>query len=140
MIITNKKQMIKIATDLAQQASHNQIFALFGNLGMGKSFFASSFINALQQHKSTILSPTFSLLQTYQTSKGEIFHFDLYRLKHADELENIGFFQAINNNIMLIEWPQIALAFLPKNITTIIIDKPQNSSPQTRTIDIINPN
>lgn len=121
--INNQQQMKKFAYDMAKQATNNQIFALFGNLGVGKSFFVKHFINRLQTEKTTVLSPTFTLLQTYQTSKGEIFHFDLYRLKNALELENIGFFLPIANNIMLIEWPEIALPFLPNNIIKIYFNK-----------------
>ena len=132
--INNQQQMKKFAYDMAKQATNHQIFALFGNLGVGKSFFAKHFINHLQTEKTAVLSPTFTLLQTYQTSKGEIFHFDLYRLKNALELENIGFFLPIANNIMLIEWPEIALPFLPNNITKIYFNKLAQSNIRQITI------
>ncbi len=69
----------------------------------------------MQKEKSEVLSPTFNLVYSYKTKKGEVAHFDLYRLKSVDELENIGFFEAIKNGICLIEWPEIAESFLQKN-------------------------
>jgi tRNA threonylcarbamoyladenosine biosynthesis protein TsaE len=134
IIIKNKQQMQKFAYDMAKNAQNNQIFALFGNLGVGKSFFVKHFINSLQINQTEVLSPTFTLLNTYLTSKGEVFHFDLYRLKSHFELENIGFFLPINNNIMLIEWPEIALPFLPCDITKIYFTKASNNNYRNITI------
>jgi tRNA A37 threonylcarbamoyladenosine biosynthesis protein TsaE len=51
---------------------------------------------------------------SYDTNP-KIFHFDLYRLKNVSELENIGFFECLQNEVCIIEWPEIAMKFLPKN-------------------------
>lgn len=120
-IINSQIEMQKFAEKLAENAKTGDIFCLNGTLGAGKTFFAKSFINFLQDKPTAILSPTFNLVYDYQTKKGEVFHFDLYRLKSADELENIGFFDALKNGICLIEWPQLALNFLGKNFTKIDI-------------------
>lgn len=114
---------------MAQDAKPLQCYALFGNLGAGKSFFARSFINALQREKSEILSPTFNLVYSYETKIGKVFHFDLYRLKNASELENIGFFEALHNSLTIIEWPEIAMEFLPKNLIEITIKNIATASP-----------
>ncbi len=119
--ITTKEEMISFAHQVAASAQVGDVIALKGTLGAGKSFFAKNFINALQEKPSEILSPTFNLCYSYDTKKGEVFHFDLYRLKNAEELENIGFFDALKNGISLIEWPEIAADFLPKNYTEIEI-------------------
>jgi tRNA threonylcarbamoyladenosine biosynthesis protein TsaE len=111
--------------DFAHQIAKNilpkQTIALQGTLGVGKSFFAKNFINYLQTHPTEILSPTFNLVYQYDTILGKVFHFDLYRLKKTDELENIGFFDILQNHITLIEWPQIAEKYLPKNSLKISI-------------------
>jgi len=121
IVINNPQEMANLATKIANEVKTGDIICLKGTLGAGKSFFAKSFINALQEKPSEVLSPTFNLLYSYETKKGEIFHFDLYRLKSPDELENIGFFDALQNGICLIEWPEIAAKFLPKNCTEIEI-------------------
>lgn len=125
IIIDNSQQMIDLAKKIADDADVKTI-ALKGSLGVGKSFFAKHFINQLQDKKSEILSPTFNIVSSYNTKKGEVFHLDLYRLKSANELENIDFFSIINNHICLIEWPEIAEKFLPKNHLELIISTQQN--------------
>lgn len=120
-IIKSEAEMQDLAQEIAKNAKIGDVFCLNGTLGAGKSFFARNFINFLQEKPTAILSPTFNLVYGYETKKGEIFHFDLYRLKSEEELENIGFFDAIKNGICLIEWPQLALKFLGNNFTKIEI-------------------
>ncbi len=122
IIVNSQKEMVDLASEIAAQAQVGDVFCLEGTLGAGKSFFAKNFINFLQEKPTEILSPTFNIVYNYDSKKGEIFHFDLYRLKSSQELENIGFFDVINNAICLIEWPQIAQEFLPKNCKKITIE------------------
>jgi tRNA threonylcarbamoyl adenosine modification protein YjeE len=121
LIINSKSQMAELATNLAKKAQVGDIFLLKGTLGVGKSFFAKKFIESLLEEKTEILSPTFNLVYSYNSLKGKINHFDLYRLKQASELENIGFFDTIGKEIALIEWPEIASDFLPENCCEIEI-------------------
>ncbi|MFM6972863.1 MAG: tRNA (adenosine(37)-N6)-threonylcarbamoyltransferase complex ATPase subunit type 1 TsaE [Alphaproteobacteria bacterium] len=133
--INSKDEMAKFAIDLAKKIEAPKILALSGTLGVGKSFFAKNFINFLQKNPTPVLSPTFNLVYNYQTIKGEIYHFDLYRLKSEEELENIGFFDAINNYITLIEWPEIAKKYLSKNILSLNIEADKNNE-ESRIISI----
>ena len=119
--IKNQDEMADFARQIAGLAKVGDIITLKGTLGAGKSFFAENFINFLSEKKVNVLSPTFNLVYNYDSKKGEIFHFDLYRLKNAQDLENIGFFDAIRNGICLIEWPEIAADFLQKNYLEIEI-------------------
>lgn len=113
--------MAVFAREIAAQARTGDVIGLKGTLGAGKSFFAKNFVNFLSEKPVEVLSPTFNLVYSYETKKGEIFHFDLYRLKSAEELENIGFLDALKNGICLIEWPEIAADFLKKNYLEIEI-------------------
>lgn len=141
--VENKEQMAHFARNFAhainQQAiSSSQpttIIGLSGTLGAGKSFFAKHFINELQENKTEILSPTFNIALTYDTKLGEIYHFDLYRIKNKDELENIGFFDAIKNNICLIEWPDIALDYL-KTLPNFALLKFEISGEEERVVSL----
>jgi tRNA threonylcarbamoyladenosine biosynthesis protein TsaE len=121
IIIKNIDAMVEFSHQIADNIKPMQIIALYGTLGVGKSFFAKNFINYLQHKPTEVLSPTFNLVYEYETKIGKIFHFDLYRLKHKNELENIGFFDIIQNHISLIEWPEIAEEYLPKNSLKITI-------------------
>ena len=130
--------MVELAKEIANSIEGNKVIALYGNLGVGKSFFAKNLINFLQEIPSEVLSPTFNIVYSYKTRKDEIFHFDLYRIKHEEELDNIGFFEIIKSNITLIEWPQIAEKYLPKNCLKITIKNVINRHEEAREIIIEN--
>jgi len=91
--------------------------ALHGDLGMGKSEIARTIIRALRGEDTVVPSPTFTIVQSYDG----ISHFDLYRITDVAELEEIGLPYAIQNDITLIEWPDVAAALLPKNTIHIYI-------------------
>jgi tRNA threonylcarbamoyladenosine biosynthesis protein TsaE len=134
ILINSQDEMAALAAKIAASAKEGDIIGLKGTLGAGKSFFAKNFINALQEKPSEVLSPTFNLVYSYETKKGEIFHFDLYRLKSADELENIGFFDALQSGISLIEWPEIAEDFLGKNYSEIEIKSVAGGGEEVREV------
>lgn len=94
--------------------------ALHGDLGVGKSEIARTIIQTLCGENTVVPSPTFTLVQTYAAADKKISHFDLYRIVDAAELVEIGLDYAIQNDITLIEWPDIAAHMLPAN--TIHID------------------
>ncbi len=121
ILIKTKIEMADFARKIARESNVGDVIGLKGTLGVGKSFFAKNFIEEISLKKQEVLSPTFNLVYSYDTQKGEVFHFDLYRLKSEDELENIGFFDALQNGISLIEWPEIAEKFLKKNYLEIEI-------------------
>ena len=94
--------------------------ALHGDLGVGKSEIARTIIQTLCGENTVVPSPTFTLVQTYVAGDKKISHFDLYRISDVAELVEIGLDYAIQNDITLIEWPDIASDMLPDN--TIHID------------------
>ena len=113
-----EKDTKKLAEMLAQKAKRGDVFALFGTLGMGKSVFARAFIQKLTDAKE-VPSPTFTLVQQYEASDFEIYHFDLYRLKSPDEVFELGFEEAVYEGVCLIEWPEQAGNLLPRDIFKI---------------------
>ena len=138
IVINSRQEMANLAKEIALQSQIGDIIGLKGTLGAGKSFFAKNFINALSEKSCEVLSPTFNLVYSYETKKGEVFHFDLYRLKNADELENIGFFESLRTGICLIEWPEIAADFLDKNYLEIEIKTAINFGEEAREVLIKN--
>lgn len=105
------------ARDFAKTLHAPTTVALHGDLGMGKSEIARTIIKALRGEDTVVPSPTFTLVQNYDG----ISHFDLYRIGDVSELEEIGLKYAIDNDITLIEWPDIAKGVLPKNTIHIYI-------------------
>lgn len=99
------------ARQFAENLSAPCVVALHGDLGMGKSEIARTIIQTMRGADTVVPSPTFTIVQSYDG----ISHFDLYRIEDADELVEVGLQHAIENDITLIEWPEIANDMLPAN-------------------------
>lgn len=125
-IIKNIDETRAFAREFAHTLNAPVTVALHGDLGVGKSEIARTIIQTLCGENTVVPSPTFTLVQTYQFGKTKISHFDLYRISDAAELVEIGLDYAIQNDITLIEWPDIAAHMLPDN--TIHIDISEHES------------
>ena len=115
----SEQDTISFAKKFAKTLKGNEIVALWGTLGMGKTVFAKAVIQELTGRKEDVPSPTFTLLQTYDSPKGEIFHFDFYRLKSPNEAYEIGIEDAFESGISLIEWPEKIGTLLPRRAINI---------------------
>ncbi|MEO8559906.1 MAG: tRNA (adenosine(37)-N6)-threonylcarbamoyltransferase complex ATPase subunit type 1 TsaE [Rhodospirillales bacterium] len=101
---------------LAKLLRPRDIVALHGTLGAGKTTLARGLIRALAGDAAlSVPSPTFTLVEIYDTPAGPLWHFDLYRLNHADEAWELGIEQGFAEAICLIEWPERLGALLPGN-------------------------
>jgi len=99
---------------LATLAEPGAVFALNGPLGAGKTCLARGLITALMPNTAEeIVSPTFTLVQTYETDAGMVWHFDCYRLKQPEDAIELGFEDALGD-ICIIEWPERLGNFLPQ--------------------------
>lgn len=86
---------------------------LSGHVGAGKSHFARAFVRSHFGPAEDVPSPSFTLVQAYQNTKLEIWHADLYRLTHPDEVQELGLMDAMQQAICLIEWPDRLGDFQP---------------------------
>lgn len=94
------------AASLAPRLRAGDVLLLTGDLGAGKSHFARSLIRAsLGDPTAEVPSPSFTLVQTYETAETEIWHTDLYRLTGSDEVLELGLDTAFDTAICLVEWP-----------------------------------
>jgi tRNA threonylcarbamoyladenosine biosynthesis protein TsaE len=100
---------------LAAVARPRDVLLLDGDLGMGKTALARGFVTALAPGVVEVPSPTFTLVQTYPTERGLVWHLDLYRLKDPDEVWELGFEEALADGILLIEWPARLGALAPRD-------------------------
>jgi len=110
---------------LARLLRPGDVIALYGDLGAGKTALARALIRALPgpagAAEEEVPSPTFTLVQTYDRDPAPVWHFDLYRLEDASEVEELGFSEALAGGISLIEWPQRLGARLPAAALTLTL-------------------
>lgn len=124
--VNNEEESKKLAQKVASNIKSGDVIIFEGDLGSGKSFFCREIIKHLCGSNTKVTSPTFNLLQTYESKNFTIYHYDLYRVEHISELYELGFEDALSGNVTLIEWPDLALSLLPENLVFIkieIIDK-----------------
>ena len=119
--ITEKKDTIELAKSLAKKVSIGKPILLYGTLGCGKTFFASHLIKTLTQSDISEQSPSFTIVQIYPYKSGQISHYDLYRIKDISELFELDIEGSIQNNITIIEWPEIIEDYIKENFSPICL-------------------
>jgi len=108
-----------LAAAIAPRLRVGDALLLEGEIGAGKSAFARALIRARLGRMEEVPSPTFTLVQTYETDAGDIWHCDLYRLTHPDEALELGLEEAFETAICLIEWPDRLGGFAPTSALTL---------------------
>ena len=111
MKISSIKNLEKLSNKIKEKISTGDTILLYGEIGVGKTTFARLFINNFEKYnklkKSEVLSPTFNIVFEYKIKDFTIKHYDLYRLKNDKEITNVGLFENIEQDITLIEWPEL---------------------------------
>lgn len=127
---TSEAQTAQIATNFAAQINTDRpvFITLSGTLGAGKSVFARALIRALTGDPAlTVPSPTFTLVQTYDSKHGPIHHYDLYRVEHPDEIYELGWEDSLTEGISIIEWPERLAGMKPADTLDIHIEATDNN-------------
>lgn len=107
---------------------------LEGPIGAGKTHFARSLIQSQLELPEDVPSPTFTLVQTYDTPRFEIWHADLYRLSMIDEVEELGLTEAFETAVSLIEWPDRLGDYTPPGALHMTLTP--GADPDTRTLTL----
>jgi len=99
MIVKSLEHLNSLSRKIADKLAKNDCIFLIGEIGVGKTTFTRYLINYLQEKNgekiTEVLSPTFNLLYEYEIKDLKIMHYDLYRLKKANELDHLGIFSKI---------------------------------------------
>ena len=110
-----------LGASLAACLQPGDAVCLFGPLGAGKSTLARGLIRALTSPDEEVPSPTFTLVQTYETGNLILAHFDLYRLDDPNEIHELGLDEALDEGVVLIEWPERLEGRLPPDRLDIVL-------------------
>jgi tRNA threonylcarbamoyladenosine biosynthesis protein TsaE len=124
----------RFATVLAKKLRRGDVLLLKGDLGAGKTTLAQGIVAALSPEPVTVTSPTFTLVQTYPVvlaagAPCELWHYDLYRIEHPAQLEELGLDEAFATGVTLIEWPErLGNALPPQAVTVTLMIAPDGNT------------
>ncbi len=109
--ITSEKSTRELAEKLTSYFKGGEYAFLHGEMGVGKTTFVKYFINKFQTDEklklTEVTSPTFTLLNEYETNHYMIKHYDLFRIKNSSEIKDLDIFEKNKKIITLVEWPQL---------------------------------
>ncbi len=124
----------QLAAQFAQELKPNDIIAFRGSMGMGKTAFTRGLVSGLGL-ENTVSSPTFALVNEYDTPTMIVYHFDMYRITSWNDLYSTGFFDYLDTGaLMVIEWSENIEGALPEN--TIYVEISKGDSDDDRIIRI----
>jgi tRNA threonylcarbamoyladenosine biosynthesis protein TsaE len=124
IIETNSaKETFDAGFAMGQKAHGGQIYCLSGDLGVGKTVFTQGFAAGLGISEP-ICSPTFTIIQEYREGRLPLYHFDVYRLGSAEEMDEIGYEEYFfGDGVCLVEWGSLFPELFPKETINITIEK-----------------
>ena len=119
----SREDTYNFAKKLGENARPGQVFCLSGDLGVGKTVFAQGFGAGIGVTEP-MSSPTFTILQEYTEGRLPLYHYDVYRIGDADELEETGFYEYVGGDgVALIEWAELVRDEIPETALWIKIEK-----------------
>jgi tRNA threonylcarbamoyladenosine biosynthesis protein TsaE len=129
IIVKGLEELDNAAKEVINRIGNRKVIAFYGKMGAGKTTLITAICNNLGV-VDTISSPSFSLVNEYNTDKGEsIFHFDFYRINKIEEAFDFGYEEYFfGGDMCLIEWPELIETILPENIATITITENEDHS------------
>ncbi len=133
-ISNSAENTLTFAKNLAAKLKPKDVIVLTGELGSGKTKFVEGILSYFNL-QDEISSPTFTIVNEYQTTKFSIYHFDVYRLSDSSEFYEIGGEEYFDNGICLIEWGELIKEALPKDFIHITFEK-NNEKENYRTLNI----
>ncbi len=131
------EQLQMVSKEIIAMAGEQRIFAFYGKMGAGKTTLIKEICKTLEV-EDVVNSPTFAIVNEYNSKKEKIFHFDFYRLKNIQEAFDIGYEDYFySGNYCLIEWPEKITELLPQNFVRIQIDEDDITSNRNIVFEII---
>lgn len=121
----SEEDTISFARKFASKLSSSDIVVLSGDLGSGKTKFTEGFLSYFNL-ESEISSPTFTIVNEYNSNSTTIYHFDVYRLNSVEEFYAIGGPDYFDNGICIIEWGEIIEEALPSSYIKINFSRDNN--------------
>lgn len=133
------EETFAIGKRLGESAAAGQIYTLTGDLGVGKTVFTQGFAAGLSVAEP-VNSPTFTVVQVYDTGRLPLYHFDAYRIGDVTEMDEIGYEDYFfGDGVCLIEWADLIREIIPAGASAVTIEKEPARGTDYRTITIEGP-
>lgn len=117
------EETFALGKELGQKAKPGSVYALIGDLGVGKTVFTQGVAAGLEI-KEHINSPTFTIVQVYEEGRLPFYHFDVYRIGDPEEMEEIGYEDYFyGEGVCFVEWANLIEELMPENTVTVTIEK-----------------
>lgn len=121
---------------LGRRAAAGEVYALYGDLGAGKTAFAQGFAKGLGIDEA-VTSPTFVICCAYEEGRLPLYHFDAYRIADVSEMEEIGYEEFFyGDGVSLVEWADLVEELLPRDCIRVWIERVSNDDFDVRRIRI----
>ena len=111
MELIYKLSEIEKASNFVLKNVNRDIILIIGEVGTGKTTLIKEYCKLIGVEE-IVNSPTYTLINEYQNKSGKIVHMDLYRVEDINEINELGLFEYLENNIVIIEWPEIILKMI----------------------------
>ena len=126
--ITDIEHIGDAARQFVDVIGDHRVFAFYGSMGAGKTTFIKAICEQLGV-EDVITSPTFAIVNEYETNDRPIFHFDFYRIKRLEEVYDMGYEDYFySGSLCFIEWPELIEDLLPDDAVRVTINEQPDGS------------
>lgn len=132
----SEKETFEFGKKLGIKAKPGQVYALLGDLGVGKTILTKGFAEGLGITE-TVSSPTFTIVQVYEEGRMPFYHFDVYRIGDVEEMDEIGYEDCFyGEGVCLVEWANLIEEIMPEETIWITIEKDLEKGFDYRRIEV----
>ena len=132
----SEKETFELGKKLGTDARPGQVYALLGDLGVGKTILTKGFAEGLGITEP-VSSPTFTIVQMYEEGRMPFYHFDVYRIGDIEEMDEIGYEDCFfGDGVCLVEWANLIEEIMPEDTIWITIEKDLDKGFDYRRIEV----
>ena len=132
----SEKETFELGKKLGTEAKPGQVYALLGDLGVGKTILTKGFAEGIGITEP-VSSPTFTIVQVYEEGRMPFYHFDVYRIGDIEEMDEIGYEECFyGEGVCLVEWANLIEEIMPENTIWITIEKDLEKGFDYRRIEV----
>ena len=132
----SEKETFELGKKLGTEAKPGQVYALLGDLGVGKTILTKGFAEGIGITEP-VSSPTFTIVQVYEEGRMPFYHFDVYRIGDIEEMDEIGYEDCFyGEGVCLVEWANLIEEIMPENTIWITIEKDLEKGFDYRRIEV----